>query len=154
MNDNQKEHISQKTIRIERNFPVAAERLYDAWVNPESVRQWMCPGDTSVSLVEMDVRLGGQFRIVMRTGADDLEHTGEYRLLERPKSIVFTWKSAATHHRPTLVTLNFERVGDNETKLLLVQEQLPDKQAADKHLFGWTDILRKLGEAVCGPIED
>ena len=49
------------------------------WLNPESMRRWLCPGDTHVAYIELNPVVGGSFRIDMRAADGQvLIHTGNY----------------------------------------------------------------------------
>src|SRR5579864_3679560 len=83
--------------RVTHHFKVAAERDYDAWLNPDSVRVWMSAALKTFGLsgeirrVEIDPRVGGKFLFSdMRDGTEQ-RHWGTYLELERPRKIVFTW---------------------------------------------------------------
>lgn len=121
------------------------EEVFDAWTDPESLAIWMCPGSVQRSVVDVDPRVGGRFRIVMKGPDCDHEHTGEYLVLDRPHRLVFTWISAETHGRATTVSVEIRAHGAGRTELTLIHEGLPDETAADRHRHGWGDILEKLG---------
>jgi len=134
-------------LRIVRVLPASAEAVFDAWLDPESLAVWMAPGSVARSVVEVDARVGGRFRIVM-TGPDcDHEHVGEYLVLERPRKLVFTWASQATLGRATTVTVEIVGRGPDESELTLTHE-LPDEPTAAKHRSGWGQIVDKLGAAL------
>src|SRR6266850_5391807 len=90
-------------VVIERILPATPGDVFAAWTTAEILRTFMCPGDVTEAHVDLDPRVGGRFRIVMRAGGRDLDHHGEYRVLEPGRRIVFTWASAATAGRETLV---------------------------------------------------
>ena len=130
-------------LRIGRRLPASPEEVFDAWTDADSLREWMCPGASHVSALEVDPRVGGRFRIVMSDEAGSTEHTGEYRELRRPERLAFTWISEHTLGRETLVTVVLRAVGD-ETELTLTHEQLPNDEARRGHELGWTGIVDKL----------
>jgi uncharacterized protein YndB with AHSA1/START domain len=133
---------SGETLVVRRVIPVPRERVFQAWLDPESLSQWMHPGGATHATAEVDPRVGGKFRIVMIEGPKHYEHTGEYLAIEQPKRLEFTWISEATDHRPTVVTIEFlER--DRGTELVLTHRRLPAKQV-ESHRRGWTDILQLL----------
>jgi uncharacterized protein YndB with AHSA1/START domain len=103
----------------------------------------MAPGSITVAELQMDPRPGGIFRLVMRSERGEIAHTGEYREVDPPRRLVFTWKSPATQGRETVVTVEFHERGD-ATELVLIHEELPDEQTADGHRQGWTSIATKL----------
>lgn len=140
--------MSASPLRIVRVMPASAEEVFDAWVDPESLAVWMAPGSVVRSVVEVDARVGGRFRILMKGPDCDHEHAGEYRVLERPRRLVFTWASEATGGRSTTVSVEIRPLGPGESELTLTHEGLPDEAATARHRSGWGDILRNLGEAL------
>lgn len=134
-------------VRVKRELPAAPEAVFDAWTDVESLRRWMCPGGTRVSAAELDPRVGGRFRIVMSDEASDYEHLGEYLEIERPRRLVFTWRSPATEDRETRVTVMLRPSGEG-TELELLHERLPDEGSARRHHEGWADIAEKLEVAL------
>jgi uncharacterized protein YndB with AHSA1/START domain len=132
-------------VVIEKILPATPADVYVAWTEPEHLRAFMCPGDTIVTHVEADVRVGGRFKIVMRDGERDLEHHGEYRIIEGPRRLVFTWNSPVTGSQPTLVTIELSPHQDG-TRLVLIHEPLPSEDSAARHKRGWSSILDKLAQ--------
>ena len=65
---------------VRRQIAVPRERVFQAWLDSESLAHWMRPGDFTRATVTVDPRGGGGFRIVMegRPGGGDHEHRGEY----------------------------------------------------------------------------
>jgi len=131
------------SVVVERVLPAPPAEVFHAWTDAETLRIFMCPGDITSADVEVDVRVGGRFRIVMHRGADAIAHTGEYRVVDPPHRLVFTWLSPATGPEGSLVTLVFEPHGQG-TRLVLTHEQLPSEDVAGRHRRGWTDIVEKL----------
>jgi uncharacterized protein YndB with AHSA1/START domain len=135
---------SGEVLVVRRVLPVERERVFAAWLDPASLATWMRPGETTRTLVELDPRVGGRFRIVMEReqGGCGYEHRGEYLAIEPPSLLSFTWISAATDLRPTVVTVELhERSGG--TELVLTHQRLPAERV-DGHRQGWTDIVRLL----------
>ncbi len=133
---------SPERVVVERVLPGSPDEVYAAWTTPETLRLFMCPGEMTASVVEADVRVGGRFRIVMR-GDRDVEHRGEYRVLEPGRRLVFTWASPATGWAPTLVTIELSPHEDG-TRLVLVHEGLETDDVRGRHRRGWTSIVEKL----------
>jgi uncharacterized protein YndB with AHSA1/START domain len=142
---------SAETLVVRRILPVPRERVFAAWLDPVSLAQWMRPGEATEAFVEVDPRVGGNFRIVMRHGTrgnQDYEHRGEYLVIQPPSLLSFTWISAATHHQSTIVTVELLERGTG-TELVLTHRRLPS-DALESHRMGWTDIARKLAEVLAG----
>lgn len=143
--------MSSTPLRIVRVISASPEEIFDAWTDAASLAVWMAPGSVRRSLVELDPRVGGHFRILMQGPDCDHEHSGEYLVLDRPHRLVFTWTSAATRGRSTKVSVQLEPHGPGETELTLVHEGLPDEPAGEQHRSGWGDILGKLAASVSEP---
>ncbi len=134
---------------VRRVLRVPRARVFAAWLDPALMTRWMCPGDTSHATVELDPRVGGKFRIVMHHGRGEADHWGEYLVIEPPARLSFTWISAHTERRPTVVTVELlERGAD--TELVLTHRRLPPDQL-DSHRKGWTDIVAKLEQVLGSP---
>ena len=128
---------------VRRLLPVARDQVFAAWLDPASLAQWMRPGEVKSATVEVDPRVGGKFRIVMVHSGGGEEHWGEYLVIERPSILSFTWISAFTDRRPTVVTIEFLERGAASTELILTHRGLPAAQV-DAHKSGWTAIIAKL----------
>ena len=131
-------------LTVEREIAAPAERLFDAWLDAESLGAWMRPRAISETRAENDPRVGGEFRIVMVRDETDLVHRGTYREIDRPRRLVFTWSSPATEHRDSVVTVTFEPVSEGSTLVAIHQVGLPDEDARAGHIEGWTDALAGL----------
>jgi uncharacterized protein YndB with AHSA1/START domain len=135
------EHSGEALV-VRRVLPVERERVFAAWLDPASLATWMRPGGMTDAIVDVDPRVGGRFRILMQHGQADYEHQGEYLAIEPPSLLSFTWISAATDLRPTVVTVELHE-RDDGTELVLTHRRLPPERV-DAHRGGWTDILRLL----------
>ena len=135
---------SGQVLVVRRVLPVERERVFAAWLDPVSLATWMRPGETTDAIVEVDPRVGGRFRILMQQPRDSCsyEHQGEYLAIEPPSLLSFTWISAATDLRPTVVTVELH-ARDGGTELVLTHRRLSPERV-DGHRWGWTDILRLL----------
>jgi uncharacterized protein YndB with AHSA1/START domain len=132
---------------VRRQIAVPRERVFAAWLDSESLAQWMRPGNCTHAAVALDPRVGGGFRIVMQGRPQgDAEHRGEYLTIEPPSLLSFTWISKHTDEQPTVVTIEFHERGTG-TEVVLTHRRLPPREV-DGHRKGWTDILRLLDEAL------
>jgi uncharacterized protein YndB with AHSA1/START domain len=138
--------MTERPIRHVRVLPAPPEEVFDAWTDPKSIREWMCPGSITESVATLDVRVGGRFTIVMKGPDGGVVHTGEYLEVDRPRRLVFTWVSSGVGGRTTQVTLALQPHGAGETTLTLVHERMPDAEAFTTHEQGWGQILVKLAD--------
>lgn len=135
------------TLRITRRFRASAERVFDAWVDPVTAREWLfaTPSGQRVR-VEMDARPGGGFVIVERRDGVDVEHVGKYETLDRPRRLVFSFavpQFSAEYSRVSIAITPLE----SGCELLMVQENiLPEYK--DRSEAGWTGLLAALAKAI------
>ena len=132
------------TVTVRREIAAPAEDLFDAWLDAESLGVWLKPGGIQETRAETDPREGGAFRIVMvDDDSTSLLHSGTYRVIDRPRRLVFTWSSPATHFRDSIVTVTFEALAES-TVVEIHQVGLPDAESQASHHRGWSDALRGL----------
>ena len=127
-------------VVLERILPAPPADVFHAWTDPARLRVFMCPGNVTSTDVEADVRVGGRFRFVMHDGDAAIVHTGEYRVVEPPSRLAFTWHSPVTGPGGSLVTIALSP-HEGGTRLVLTHEQLPGDEIAGRHRRGWSDIL-------------
>jgi uncharacterized protein YndB with AHSA1/START domain len=134
-------------LKLTRHIPALPERVYQAWLDPAvMVRFFHGHPDHSVTSADTDPRLGGSYRVVMNDGTKDIPHWGEYRRLDRPTCIEFTWNSP--HATPdSIVTLTFTP-SETGTEVTLVHDRFPSEGARDGHEKGWGCILDQLAKAL------
>ena len=136
------------TVTVRREIAAPADDLFDAWLDAESLGSWLKPGGIRRTRAETDPREGGAFRIIMvDEESTSLLHTGTYRVIDRPRRLVFTWSSPATQFRDSIVTVTFEQLADS-TVVEIHQVGLPDAEAQASHDNGWSDALRELDHIV------
>ncbi len=129
------------SLTIRRVVKATPEEAYDAWADPAMFQQWFM-GRIRDWSYQQDVSVGGKYEIVMKHEGNDLPHSGEYRILDRPNTIQFTWTSKHTDERETLVTLNFYKHEDG-TELILTHERLPEPWV-EPHTQGWNGFIGKM----------
>jgi uncharacterized protein YndB with AHSA1/START domain len=133
-------------LTLERSYPVAPEKVWRAWTDPEALKKWWGPGpNDAVSLAQLDVRVGGRFRIVFG-GPEGKDHEvqGVYREVVPNRRLVFTWTwPRSTPERESLVTILFREAGSG-TELAFRHEQFFDETARDGHKRGWSGAFEKL----------
>jgi uncharacterized protein YndB with AHSA1/START domain len=134
------------SLSLARSYPVAPEKVWRAWTVAEALKVWWGPGPGEpVSLAELDVRVGGRFRIVFG-GADGKAHecAGVYREVVPNRKLVFTWTwPKTTPERESLVTIVFRKTAGG-TELEFRHEGLFDEKVRDDHKQGWSGAFDKL----------
>jgi uncharacterized protein YndB with AHSA1/START domain len=144
----------ERTIVITRVFSAPRELVFQAWTDPQHVAQWWGPHGFTNSACDLDLRVGGIFRLHMR-GPDGLMYPckGVFREIEPPARIVYDGLAddnlACGSGLPpnARVTVTFEEDG-GETMLTIhtLLRSGPDREAAVATGFniGWTESLDRL----------
>jgi uncharacterized protein YndB with AHSA1/START domain len=135
-------------LTIKRRINAAPAKIYQAWTDPQKMMRWYAPAGADTLHAETDARVGGRFRVLMRT-PDGEEHdvSGVYREVVLGEKLVFTWQWRSKPEWESLVTVTLKRDGD-ATILTLTHEQLPDEAERDGHRTGWTGAIDKLAQLV------
>lgn len=136
-------------VKVSHQFKASAERVYDAWLDPDRVRDRTRTALLSMGLsgeiaqVEIDPRVGGAFLISdMRDGVE-AKHWGIYLELERPRKIVFTWITDPSEEAdPSKVELTIEP--DGQGCIVTIVHEIDSKWADFKEqtAFGWSSTLQ------------
>ena len=130
--------IDTKTLRIERTFQAPAEAVFDAWTSEEVMRRWWhAAHDWETTEAEVDLRVGGAVRVVMRDPGKDAEYGGggHYTEIEPPTRLAFTWLWDDNPQR-TLIEIDFEESG-GATTVRFTHSALLDEEAVRRHEDGW-----------------
>jgi uncharacterized protein YndB with AHSA1/START domain len=140
--------LSPAAVVVRRTIAASVFDLFDAWLDPEALAEWMRPGTIQRSEARVDPRVGGAYEVIMHGEKGPIPHRGVYKLIDRPRRLVFTWTSPFAG-ADTLVTVDFRKVdtsGKTGTEVIVTHEQLPESEVA-AHTRGWTSGLEHLDEA-------
>jgi uncharacterized protein YndB with AHSA1/START domain len=138
-------------VRIERTYPASAEDVFDAWTSPEVMRRWFhCAPKWSTPEAEVDLRVGGKVRVVMRKpDGTEAEMHGEYTLIDRPHRLVMTWTFHDDPSNEQLMELTFSE-SDGSTTVLLVNSRISTDERRDSQDWGWRGCIDQLGRVLVG----
>jgi uncharacterized protein YndB with AHSA1/START domain len=142
---------SGHVVRIERTFTASAEDVFDAWTSPEVLRRWLHPApDWATPVAEVDLRVGGKVRVVMRKpDGSEVEAQGEYRLIDRPHRLVMTWTFDDDPANKQLIELSFSESGGSTT-VRMVNSGISTDERRDAQDQGWRGCLDELELVVAG----
>lgn len=131
-----------RVVRIERTFDAPAEDVFDAWTSEEVIARWFKPAQGwQEAGAEVDLRVGGSIRVVMRTpNGEPVRAGGEYTLIERPHRLAFTWTFDDDPTNQQMIELDFtER--DGVTTVLFVNSDISEAERRDAQYEGWSTCL-------------
>jgi uncharacterized protein YndB with AHSA1/START domain len=134
-------------IQIARRFDASTERVFDAWLDPKIASRWLFTSPASLeSDFDLDVRVGGKWRISDR--CDDTEYAaiGEYLAIDRPHRLVFTFAMPQFSLEYDRVIVDIAPDGDG-CILTLTEEGLPPSyEGPSKN--GWSSMFNDLAAAL------
>jgi len=137
--------IPQTTALVRRLLPAPPEIVYDEWLDPVALADWMCPRPARCRGIESDPRVGGQLRIDIEEEGAEFYVTGEYLALDRPGRLSFTW-ACSTWPDPShssVVTVLLEPCEGGQT-LMTIRHTLLPAGLTDQHARGWETITAQL----------
>jgi uncharacterized protein YndB with AHSA1/START domain/DNA-binding transcriptional ArsR family regulator len=138
-------------VRIERTFTASAEDVFEAWTSPEVMRRWFHPAaDWDTPEAEVDLRVGGAVRVVMRRpDGKQAEAQGEYTLIDRPHRLVMTWTFNDDPSNEQLIELSFSE-SEGTTTVLMVNSGISTEARRDSEDEGWRGCLDELERVLAG----
>ena len=121
-------------ILITRDFAAPKRLVYKAWTTPDLIRRWWHANRGEVTLVEVDLRVGGKWRYVMiAEGGFEVGFHGVYRDIVENERIVSTEVFEGMPDgdaAAALNTLTFTEKDGRTTVAILVQHQKPEHRDA------------------------
>ena len=141
-------------LRLEHSFRATPEEVFDAWTNPAVLTRWWAMRPSQISPgCEVDLRVGGRYELRMqdRDTGDVVAVAGEYREVQRPHRLVFTWcwqGDGGLHPgHVSLVTVQFVPDGDRTT-VVLEHSALASEESRAGHGAGWKGVLASLQDRI------
>jgi uncharacterized protein YndB with AHSA1/START domain len=145
----------EASVTLTRVFDAPRALVWKAWTDPKMMAQWFGPRGFTNPVCELDVRVGGSLRIVMRgPDGNDYPMKGEFRVVSEPELLVFTNIAIDSEGRHLLegeTTVTFTEKGGKTTLTLetyavglvpIAPQMLAGMEA------GWTQSIDKLHELV------
>lgn len=123
------ERKSERELVVTRTVNAPAHLVFEAWTNAELFRQWWVPRSYGLNLMscDMDVRVGGQYRLVFRHGDSTMAFFGTYLEVAPPSRLV--WTNEEGDGGETVTTVTFEEKAG--ATLVVVHDRYPTKEALE-----------------------
>jgi uncharacterized protein YndB with AHSA1/START domain len=141
--------IDATTLRIERTFRAPAQAVFDAWTSEEVLRRWFhAEHGWETSEAQVDLRVGGELRVVMRDPHKDVEYGGggRYTEIDPPNRLAFTW---IWDDEPARMLIELDLVEtDGATTVRFTHSGLWDEEAVRSHEGGWGRAFDNLERAL------
>ena len=141
------ERKSDREMVIRRTFDAPVRLVFEAWTKAELFKRWWVPKSFGMNLlsVDMDVRVGGKYRVVFGQDGGSMAFFGTY--LEVTPNTRLVWTNEEGGEGGPVTTVTFEAQG-NQT-LVTMSELHGSKQSLDDNLGateGMTETFSQLDE--------
>ena len=123
------ERKSERELVVTRTINAPARIVFEAWTTAELFRKWWVPKSYGLNLLscEMDVRVGGQYRLVFPHEDSTMEFFGTYLDVTPHSRLV--WTNEEGDEGKTVTTVTFDETAGKT--LLVVHDLYPSKEAVD-----------------------
>lgn len=104
---------------LSKTLNAPTEKVFDSWLIPAVVGRWMVgPAVQAEQVVELqnNVRPRGDYSFALTRSGKDVTITGEYRVIDRPARLEFSWLEAGSGMAETIVSAQFN-TEDGRTKV-------------------------------------
>src|ERR1700693_1126996 len=126
---------------VHKNIQAPPERLFQAWTQPAQLRHWWGPEGVACIGAEVDLRVGGRYRIVNRLADGKvLWINGEFLSIEAPYKLVYTWALESVAGQTETVTVQFRSQGE-ATEVIVTHQGIPTVPIRQRHEHGWDGCL-------------
>jgi uncharacterized protein YndB with AHSA1/START domain len=137
-------------LTVSHRFDAAPEAVFDAWLDPAIARRFLFATPTGEMIVcEIDARVGGRFDLTeRRPDMGEVKHVGEYKEIDRPRRLVFTF--GVPQFDPSFTTVALDIRPEGTGCVLTLTHTDVGEDWKDGTLDGWTKILASLEPALEG----
>jgi uncharacterized protein YndB with AHSA1/START domain len=137
-------------LRLERLLPAPQALVFRAHADQDLLAQWWGPKGFSAPRIDLDMRVGGRYRIAMQPPDGNVFHlAGEFLAVDPPRALVYTfrWEEPDPDDRETVVTFSLGDRGSS-TDLIVLQEGFATEARYALHHQGWSESLDRLTELI------
>jgi uncharacterized protein YndB with AHSA1/START domain len=138
--------LQPMSLKVRRFVGATADRIFEAWTQPDHLKEWWGPRDVTCVDAQVDLRVGGRYRIANRYPDGRIVWiVGEFEVITPPHELVYTWRLESDSQPPERVRVRFKPRADG-TEVIVVHERILDPTARDRHRAGWHGCLEGLAE--------
>lgn len=141
------------TVVVSRVMPAPPAMVFDEWLDPEALREWMCPDPVRVVEVSVEACVGGTVRFDVDDSGTRVLISGQFLTIDRPRLLRFTWSNSnwPDPSRVSIVGVTFEPVGADETLMSIEHSLLPTSEFESFH-SGWIDTFAQLAARLASTV--
>jgi uncharacterized protein YndB with AHSA1/START domain len=142
--------MADLSVELKKVIKAPVAKVYDAWTDPDKMKQWHTPDGMSTPEAISDAVTGGKYRIKM-VEPDGSAHVvaGIYKEVVPERKVVMSWSwQEGGGPGETLVTVWFKSLDERTTEVRLLHEHFQSEQSLQAHKAGWDSVLPKLIQLV------
>lgn len=138
-----------QNISISKSFQAPVSRLYQAWTNPEDLKNWWHPMGNELTDVTNELKEGGKVAYHFKADGSDenIEVSGTYEKVQPEQELRYSWIWQLPHqpvgNGDYVLNIRFEDKGE-ESELHVTQENFGSEEAIQPHKEGWEKALNDL----------
>ena len=135
-------------LQMKRVLPAPPSLVFRAFAEPGELAKWWGPRGFTAPRIELELRVGGSYRIAMQPPDGDLFYlSGNFVEVDPPARLAYTfrWEDPDPDDRETVVRLSFEDLGES-TEVTFTQGTFATEERRALHDQGWTDSFDRLQE--------
>jgi uncharacterized protein YndB with AHSA1/START domain len=133
------------TVEMSKNFPVPVERLFEAWNEPEQLKQWWHPLNNHLESVKNELKEGGTIEYEFEN--HKLHIRGNYKEVSKNEKLVYSWNwelaDEQVKNAEYILSVDFIPE-ENGSRLQIRQEGFENEVATKPHKDGWEQGLTSL----------
>ena len=144
----QKSQNNPLKLEFSRTFEANPEFVFKALTQPDLIKKWFGPHGYSCPVVDVDLRIGGNYYIEMKPPEGEIiKLGGVYKVVDPPKALEYTWQWDEPDAKETGVKVQFNPSG-NCTEVLVEQGEFANAESKEGHEQGWLASFERLQEVL------
>jgi uncharacterized protein YndB with AHSA1/START domain len=131
--------VSERLV-VRRVIAAPRERVFAAWTQAELLRQWWGPAGVRCTEAEVDLRVGGAYRIAnLLPDGSIIWIAGEFELVDAPSRLVYSWTLG--DEPASRVSVQFNAIDAHSTEVVIDHDRIHSRATRDDHERGWLGCL-------------
>jgi uncharacterized protein YndB with AHSA1/START domain len=144
----QKSHDNPLELKFSRIFEADPEFVFNALTHPDLIKKWFGPHGYTCPVVEVDLRVGGNYHIEMKPPEGEIvKLNGTYTEVKPPNILEYTWKWDEPDAKETLVKVKFKQSG-GQPEVSVQHGEFANEESREGHEQGWHASFDRLKEVV------
>ncbi len=144
------------TVRLHRVLRAPADRVYKAFIDKSALERWIPPFGFTGTVHEIDVRVGGGYRMSFTNFSTGSSHSFQVEYLELSPGVRIRHSDRFDDENlpgEMQVSIDFKSVLCG-TELSIVQQGIPSVIPVEMCYLGWQESLQQLAQLVEPDIPD